>query len=200
MTYNAGIPQSNENLSTSQGQMLINFTQLDTQFKQDHDGFNISGSNGSGDHTQVTFLQPKTAPGAIYPKATLFTKPFGTAAPAPGLNTELYLQENRQTSGLLTNLVPTIKSMAQFTVPSSPGACSLITTNTLSFNITSATSGTGIQVVFATPLDYATYYVFVTINRPGLVGLAYVITAQATTGFTINASFVGAETVGYMVI
>jgi hypothetical protein len=55
MTYNPAIPRSIDNLSVSQGQMLNNFGELNTQFGADHNGFEVGGMNGTGLHDQVTF-------------------------------------------------------------------------------------------------------------------------------------------------
>lgn len=62
MTYNAAIPQSTDLISNSQAQILANFSQLNTQYLADHDGFNTGSGNGSGMHDQVTFLANQAAP------------------------------------------------------------------------------------------------------------------------------------------
>lgn len=62
MTYNAAIPQSTDLISNSQPQILANFSQLNTQYLADHDGFNTGSGNGSGMHDQVTFLANQAAP------------------------------------------------------------------------------------------------------------------------------------------
>jgi hypothetical protein len=61
--YLNNIPQASDRLSVSQGQFLVNFGQLNTQFGIDHVPFNNSGSNGSGFHKQVTFTAPVAAAG-----------------------------------------------------------------------------------------------------------------------------------------
>ena len=60
MSFNPNIPQPGDNLSTSQGQMLVNFTQLNEQYSADHDGFDTIESTGL--HNQVTFTETQTAP------------------------------------------------------------------------------------------------------------------------------------------
>ncbi len=69
MTYNPSIPQSTDLISVSQGQLLTNFGQLNSQFGGstpttggDHDGFNNGSGNGSGMHNQVTFTANQAAP------------------------------------------------------------------------------------------------------------------------------------------
>lgn len=60
MTFNPNIPLGTDNLSTSQGQMLANFSQLNTQFGVDHSAFNTGSGNGDGTHKNVTFNAPPT--------------------------------------------------------------------------------------------------------------------------------------------
>lgn len=55
MTYNPSTPQSTDLISTSQGQILDNFSQLNVQFGVDHTAFNTGAGNGDGHHKQVTF-------------------------------------------------------------------------------------------------------------------------------------------------
>jgi hypothetical protein len=62
MTYSPIIPQPTDLLSSSQGSILANFSQLNTQYGADHDGFNTGSGNGSGMHDQVTFLANQSAP------------------------------------------------------------------------------------------------------------------------------------------
>jgi len=58
MTFNPNIPLGTDNLSTSQGQILANFSQLNTQFGVDHAAFNTGSGNGDGAHKKVTFNAP----------------------------------------------------------------------------------------------------------------------------------------------
>ena len=62
MTFNPLIPQPGDLISVSQGELLINFGQLNAQYGADHDGFNTGSANGSGMHDQVTFLANQAAP------------------------------------------------------------------------------------------------------------------------------------------
>jgi hypothetical protein len=55
MTYNANIPQTNTNLSVSQGQFLTNFSQLNTIFAKDHYTWDDNTSANRGWQKQVTF-------------------------------------------------------------------------------------------------------------------------------------------------
>lgn len=84
MSYNASIPQSADFISNSQGSILTNFTQLNTQYRSDHDGFNTGSGNGSGMHDQVTFLANQVAPSltrnAVTGVSGLYCNTVGTAS------------------------------------------------------------------------------------------------------------------------
>lgn len=56
--YNPNIPQPTDNISTSQGDLLNNFSQLNIQFSGDHTAFNTGMGNGDGRHKQVMFNSP----------------------------------------------------------------------------------------------------------------------------------------------
>lgn len=74
MTYNPSIPQGSDNLSTSQGQILNNFTQLNNIFDFNHFTWNDPTSANRGLHRKIDFPSPTTvAPPAgnasvLYPK------------------------------------------------------------------------------------------------------------------------------------
>lgn len=55
MTYNANIPQSNNNISVSQGNILTNFQQLNTIFAKDHYTWDDNTAANRGWQKQVTF-------------------------------------------------------------------------------------------------------------------------------------------------
>lgn len=81
MAYSTTIPAATQQISDSQGDILENFAQLNTQFSVDHTALTASSNNG--DHIQLTFPSAqttKTASGTIsyvYPKSD-------------GTNVELY--------------------------------------------------------------------------------------------------------------
>lgn len=79
MTYNPSIPQSTNNLSVSQGDLLTNFTQLNTQFGIDHDPFYTGSTNGDGFHKKVT-LATKNTPGAQTDPSSAVYSGSGTAS------------------------------------------------------------------------------------------------------------------------
>ena len=55
MTYNPAIPQSTDLISTSQGEILTNFAQLNTIFSADHYTWNDGTSSYRGLHKQIDF-------------------------------------------------------------------------------------------------------------------------------------------------
>lgn len=74
MSYNPSIPASTDQISVSQGQILNNFSALNTIFNADHFTFNYSISGEQGQHRQITFPETQTDPslsgviGEIYSK------------------------------------------------------------------------------------------------------------------------------------
>jgi hypothetical protein len=69
--YNPDIPQTGDNLSTSQGQILNNFTMLNTVFGVDHYPFNFATTGQQGMHEQVT-MPTTTTHGATSGLASVF--------------------------------------------------------------------------------------------------------------------------------
>lgn len=59
MAYNSNIPQANDQLSVSQGQILGNFGQINTWVNVDHTGLN---AGNLGQHNKVTFPLQAGAP------------------------------------------------------------------------------------------------------------------------------------------
>lgn len=159
MTYNPGIPNANDLISDSQAQILTNFGQLNTIFGIDHVTLNPSVAT-SGMHQFVTVSTTSADPVLTFPQSRLYTKSFGTAA---NRGQEFYFAEKRETNPTLVTLVPTIKVCCQFLTTGVIGAQTLITTNTLTQNVTSVTAALVLGVAtftvnFTNTLDYATYY------------------------------------------
>lgn len=99
-TYNPNIPQATDNLSNSQGDLLDNFGQLNTQFGVDHTAFNTGAANGDGFHKQVTLPTPLGGVpstltvdgyGALYTKAVSGLSQVFFANRAASTNTEYQL-------------------------------------------------------------------------------------------------------------
>lgn len=175
-TYNPIIPQPTDNLSTSQGQILGNFTQLNTQFAVNHTAFNTGSGNGDGKHKFVTLpgtssdpFTPLTAEGIVYTKtATSITK-------------LLYVNE-RLTSLYLLNCV---KAWGVFN-----GATVGTNAPTDGYNVTSVQrTGVGTYVVTMTiALPNADYAVIASGQTPSNFGTAASpgISTRTTTTFQIN--------------
>lgn len=81
MSFNPSIPQPGDFLSDSQGDLLINFDQLNTIFSQDHVAFNAAADNGK--HKKVTFVSQATDPDSTENEYVLYAKEDGT-------DTEIY--------------------------------------------------------------------------------------------------------------
>ena len=62
MTFDPNIPLATDLISNSQGDILTNFTQLNTQFGIDHVAFYTGSGNGDGTHKQITFNTPRLDP------------------------------------------------------------------------------------------------------------------------------------------
>lgn len=77
MTYNPNIPNPGDNISVSQGQIKINFGQLNSIFATDHYAFNDATVSSRGFHKKIVFPAIPTAPtvvpnsisSALYPAA-----------------------------------------------------------------------------------------------------------------------------------
>ena len=61
MTFNPDSPQPNDDLSVSQGDLLTNFTELNTQFAVNHVAFDDAGAD-KGKHKFVTFVEQADDP------------------------------------------------------------------------------------------------------------------------------------------
>ena len=193
MTYNPSIPNPNDLISDSQGQIFTNFGQLNTVFGIDHVTYNPVIA-ASGMHQFVTIRTISADPIAPNPKlltfqqSEIYTKSFGTAA---NRNTELYFAEARETSPTLINLIPTIKAAVKFVLTGAAGAQTLQTTNTLLHNVTSVTRAGNVYTInFTNALDYSTYFVNI-INYTNTATQATSIT-QGTTGVSFTDATTGA--------
>lgn len=71
MAYDPNIPQPNDDLDDSQGDLLANFQQLDTSFGIDHYAYS-NGTVNNGKHNTVTtpLVIPNPAPPYVHPTTT----------------------------------------------------------------------------------------------------------------------------------
>lgn len=73
MTYNPNIPQPDDNLSVSQGDLLNNFTDLNTKFSINHVSLTDTTSD-TGKHKYVSFVEQASNPETVANEQILFTK------------------------------------------------------------------------------------------------------------------------------
>jgi len=80
--YNPNIPQGTDNISTSQGQLLNNFGQLDTIFANDHYTWDDITTANRGYHKQVFFPSTRAAPTVSGTQSMIYSKTIsGVAEP-----------------------------------------------------------------------------------------------------------------------
>lgn len=112
MPYNPNIPQANDDPRISQGELLQNFQQINTDFAVNHTSLTASGQNGY--HTKVFFADPLGAdPNLAAPESSLYTKTIA------GL-TELFFQNGPLAGNAkqLTNLpITTVGTTYGFDTP-----------------------------------------------------------------------------------
>lgn len=78
MTYNANIPQASDLISTSQGQLLTNFSQANTAFGIDHTDF-VTVAN-QGKHKKSTYIEQTLDPVTIANEVAMYAKDAATIA------------------------------------------------------------------------------------------------------------------------
>lgn len=196
MSYNPNIPQSTDPISQSQSQILTNFSQANTAFGIDHT--NLATASNQGFHKQVTYQNVSAVVPATlttFPQAVSYTRSFGTA---PNRAQELYFAVQRETTGALDCLSPSLKAIGKFTTAAA-GAQPIISTNTLNLNIASIVlAGSTYTITFTNALDYDTYYVFFTPGNP--TAITPRITSQTTAGFSFAGPVSNGIVIGFMVI
>lgn len=72
MSFNPSIPQPTDIPSESQGQILTNFTQLNTIFSNNHVTFNAAANNGK--HTFCQFPEQGAAPATAVNEGAIYTR------------------------------------------------------------------------------------------------------------------------------
>lgn len=177
MTFNPSIPQSTDLISVSQGQLLTNFTQLNTQFAVDHNAFNTASANGNGHHKKISFDN------AIAPSA-----PTGTQSvlyPSLVNGSQELVFRNATTTTILTGPT-TIAANGSVTVGGG------ITIKWGTFAVL-----TGTPVSFASAFLTNCFSVNVTLVGSGEIGIAG---APTTTTFTPVHSTLGVATGYYIAI
>lgn len=107
MSYHPNIPQANDDPSVSQGDLLDNFTKLNTDFSVNHIPFTAGGNKGF--HTLVQFPTVQNADptvvgleSAVYPKAG----PIDPQLFFNNLNNVFQLTDLPAVNGTITNVIP----------------------------------------------------------------------------------------------
>jgi hypothetical protein len=116
MVYDPGIPQPTDIISSSQLEILENFTQLNTQFSVDH--IPLNAATGNGEHTQVSYNDVLAGdPNLATPKGSLYTKALASLKP------DLFFQNDN--AGSDVRRVMTIAAWATFVPTAVNGAQAL---------------------------------------------------------------------------
>ena len=102
MTFNPSIPQANDIISSSQPQILTNFTQLNTLFGIDHIEYDNATAANRGKHNKITFIQQAADPAPPAGEIALYTKNVGGTP-------RLFIQEQAPGSAIyqFSGAVPT---------------------------------------------------------------------------------------------
>jgi len=162
------IPQPNQNLDFSQGQLLSNNSGLDTVFSVDHTLFSDSTAN-KGFHKKVTLYQVATDPAQAFPGAEVYTKNSGIT---PNRITDLFFSSKPETGA---------DKVLQLT------STALVTANGEGFmpgglQIRAGTGSAPTPVTFMTKFPTACISVVATTNSSGS---QVNVTAISATGFTV---------------
>jgi len=182
MAYQNDIPQANDELATSQDDLLNNFAAIDTFVNVNHVGFNGADQ---GKHAQITF-----------PLGPLAGQPFTYAVG------EIGLQSLNQLPTSVPDIWMSRGASTAFPITgaaiSNPGWSYLPSGVLLKWGTVAVPSGGSYAIVFpvaATNPVYANAIVAFLTNYTNMT--SYVVSLTTTT-LTINTS--GAGTVGYLVI
>lgn len=201
MTYQI-IPNPNDLISVSQGQLKDNFQANKNTFDVDHVDFNATGA---GRHKFVTINDVSVDPALTYPQSQIYEKNFGTA---PNRDTELYFASPRENNAAqLNRYLPTAKAIFKFKPTGAAGVQNaVLIPNTLNFNVSvggiTATAPapftfiSTFTVLFTNALDYDTYFVFISMYTGNYLPIA----TQTVSGFTFSAVNSTTFTFGFMVI
>jgi hypothetical protein len=164
--YNPNIPQATDNLSTSQGQILNNFGQLDTIFDIDHYKFDDNNTAARGMHRQIDFPATRSDPTLAGTAGMVYTKNISSVA-------ELFFANSSATASIWRG------GSGSGTVTSGP-------------NIIQFPNGLIIQWAFAASVSSGSTITFPTafVGTPGFVSAfaVNIIAALPTAAMVINGS------------
>lgn len=155
MTYNPSIPQANDIISQSQGQILTNFNQANTIFDVDHVTFDNATVANRGKHDKSTYVELAADPVTAFNEVAVYSKDTGTQ---PDVFVRL---ENNGTVERMTGGGITAAAYCSFV-----GATGALQAN--SFNVTGVVRPFAGQytVTFTRPFTNANYVAVVSWTSP----------------------------------
>ena len=181
-TYDPSIPQPTDLLSTSQGELLTNFTQLNSQFGVEHTPFNNGGSNGDGLHLQATMpnvAAPSPTPNTGY--GTYYGSKTGTLA---GTITEAVYISGDAANATNVAILSAIKAWGTFTA-SNPTATAV---DGFNFGSVAYLTVGNYDVTFTNALPNTHYGVLATCGQGGSANANVMVRNLSTSGFRIIVS------------
>lgn len=182
MAYLNNIPQPTDVPSSSQNDLLNNFSSLNTQFAVDHIAL-IAGAN-NGYHTKVTFNDVQSNPALSFPQTELYTKTSANATVNDRYNDLYYYEKNTTgTSSVIQLTGGGVTSAAYGTFNGTTGAF------VAGYNITSGTRlGLGsYSLTFTRPFINTTYSIVITPSMSA--GGGFAVKVVAVTKSTGSVSF-----------
>lgn len=170
MAYTSNIPQSTDNPSDSQPQLLANFQEIDTYTSVNHVALN---DGDQGKHKFMQMPEQGSAPTTAANEGALYTKDTGTE---PDL---FYRRESNGTEVQLTGGKTTVGAQSSVTLPS--GVIMKYGT------ITVAAGGGTSAVTFTTPFPTAIRNVQLSVTGGSSAeGRPYIGSTPTTSGFTFR--------------
>lgn len=172
MSFQSNIPKTTDLISVSQGDLLNNFTSMQSTFAVDHYGFNPAANLGFHKHVTMT-----NDPGNVPAPAVGFGSAYATT-----VNSATYPFWQRDNTGTPYSLLP-IKAFGGFTA-NNP-AVSVFTLPYGNIATIVRTSPNNFTVTFTDALPNATYLTIVTTTSSGTVP-GFV--SQSATNFVLTTA------------
>jgi len=173
MAYNENIPQSSDNPSQSQSQILGNFQEISTAFNLNHGNFNAADQ---GKHVFMQMPEQTTPPTTALNEGALYTKDTGVA---PQL---FWRNEANGTEQQFTNTVPGVSG--------SNRNWDFADGQQIRMG-TASHGGTSTFVIFSTPFANEAFVVILT-----PIGAAGLTTDWNAQGLTVNGFTIGSTSSG----
>ena len=184
MAYQSTKPLANDKLSTSQGDIAGNFTEINTYVQVDHVAFNGADQ---GKHKRVFFTQQAADPATGVTEAALYTK---DSTGAPG-SAGLYFRP------------PNSATPVEFTyaLKATPGYTILPSGIWIAWGTGAAAGGTGAITFAHLPgLQFPTACISAQITNVGNANAVWISSMLAATGFSIGTYPGTATNINYLAI